>query len=893
MRPVVHLLLLLAWLPALPALAGDGSHGDDVLARALDLVVDRYWRPEEVELDGLLGAGLQRLERAADRVVVTGPDEGGAYRLAVGDAGKTIATRDAKDVETVVRRMREAMAFVESEAGPTTEELPELDVLALQGLLRPLDRHCRVIDKSKLVDFEARYKGTLSGIGARIGKRNDVLTVVKVYPDTPAEAGDLRRGDVIVRIDGVSTLNMRVSDAIDRIRGPEGTPVTLSIERPGIRGAFDVQLVRAEVIVPTIEYRLLDGRYALLALDHFSQKTSAEFHADLLQLRDEAGGDLAGVIVDLRGNQGGSMLHASRIVNYFVDEGEILRTQGADSGPVEGLRHRVTASGDRTIAPWPVVVLVDGKTASGSEILAGGLKFLDRALVIGTQTFGKGTVQKPYELRSELQMKLTVARYLVADGVWLSEVGITPDIVLGELFIDDDSVVIADELFDPDEPAELGHADWEPTTDRGNDVGEFHLLYPYLAWAGDGYYNPGRDDRGWQPDLATVLATRLLGGCAGNDRPALLAAARAVVEAERLHQQARIQAAASEVGVPWSPMPGAWIDGSPTGEIRARRALERPPTSELDVVLDAGDLHAGRTSTVSLRVTNRSDRPLTHLRAGLISDLRALDGIGFLVGDLDPGMTATAVASVGLSARAHTRIDDVLVELFDDAGPLGGPVRTRIVSRGTPPPMLSFRVSPAVTNLGDGSRKVVFSVDVRNEGRVRTGRVRVSLENPGKEGVELQEPYAELEDLAPDGLQTAAVSVVFAPGVGPVRLVLRADDVDYDVGTSVGFDVDPDEPTCRKGWYRPPVIEVAGADEPLRGGGALRLDASAVDDEGMELLLVWINGDKVRVIEAPGDSKRVGVVAELPLDVGTNSLRLVAVDATGIRAERRYVVLGI
>ena len=889
---MAYLLLLLTWMSAAPASAGDDPPGDDVLQRALDLVVDRYWRPEEVVLDVLLGAGLQRLERAADRVVVTGPDRQGAYRLAVGDAVRTFGTRDATDVGTVVQRMRDAMAFVETEAGAAGWEIPELDVLAVQGMLQPLDRHCRVIDKTKLVDFEARYKGTLSGIGARIGKRNDVLTVVKVYRGTPAETGNLRKGDVITRIDDVSTLNMHVSHAIDRIRGPEGTTVVVTIERPGVPGEIEVELVRAEVIVPTIEYQLLDGRYAWLALDHFSQKTSEEFRVDLLELRDEAGGDLAGVIIDLRGNQGGSMLHASAIVNYFIDDGEILQTQGADGSSVEGLRHKVLARPDRTIAPWPVVVLVDGKTASGSEILAGGLKFLDRALVIGTQSFGKGTVQKPYELRSELQMKLTVARYLVAGDVWLAEVGITPDVVLGELFIDDDSVVLADELYDPDAPVELGHADWEPTRDRGNADGEFHLLYPYLAWAGDGYYEPGRAGGAWQADLATVMATRILGGCAGSDRAALMESARAVVEAERLHQQARLQAALSELGIPWTPVPSAWVDGSPTGEARARAALARPTTADLEVELDAGELRAGETSKLSLRVTNRSNQPLTHLRAGLVSELRALDGIGFLIGDLEPGASATAVASVGISQRARTAVDDVLVELFDDGGPLNGPVRTRIVSRGTPPPRLAMRVDLAATTLEDGSRRVGFAVDVRNDGQVRTGRVRVSLENPGKEGVELQEPYAELVDLDPRGLQSAALSVVLAPGVDRTRLVLRADDVDYDVGTSVSIDVDPAAPSCRKGWFMPPVIELAGSDEPLRGEGALHVAASAVDDDGMDLVLVWLDGDKLQAVEA-ATHRRVEVTAVLPLQPGSNTLRLVAVDATGIRAERRYDVLGL
>jgi len=895
-------LALAGTQPAIADSTGAEAPVGDVLVEALDLVVQRYWRPEEVRLDELLGAGLQRLERAGDRVLVTGPDPAGAYTVQVGSESADYTTRDVTGVTDLVARMRAAMAFVEQHQTPLLgdEELPDLEVLALQGLLKPLDRHCRVIDESKIADFNARYKGTLSGIGAKIGKRNDVLTVVKVYEETPAEEGGLRKGDVVTHIDGVATLNMHVNDAIARIRGPEGLLITLTVRRPGEDGRRTFELVRRKVVLPTIDYRLLDQRYALLALDHFSQQTSKEFKRDLARLAEQAqisaeDGDLTGVIIDLRGNQGGSMLHASWIVDYFVDTGEILQTQGAAGGAVDGLRHRVTATEERTVAPWPVVVLVDHKTASGSEILAGGLKFLDRALVIGTQSFGKGTVQKPYELREQLQMKLTVARYLVAGDIWLADVGITPDVVLGEIFIDDDEVTLADELLDPQWSEPLTHADWQPTRDGTNARGDLHLLYPYIAWAGDGYYDPARrsdDDDAYQADLAVVLAKRVLGAAGGTDRGSLLEAARAVVEGERLHQQVRLQHAMTDLGVTWSPAPGAWMDGAPAAMEGHLEVLRGPPSDDVEVVLETGELRAGETAEIVLRVTNRSDQPRAHLRAALLSDLRALHGLGFIIGDLEAGASATATATVPISSRMRTRMDRVRILLLDDDGPLGGPVSTHVVTRGTESPLYALRVSPTTAQQDDGARMVEFTIAVRNDSDVRSGRVRVAFENPGREGVELQEPYHEISDLGPGESKDVVLRVLFGRAAAATRLIAEIDDLDYGVGTSVGFVVDPAAPSTRDDWYRPPVLTLTGGDTPLSAEGELSLRAEARDDEGMDHVQVWLDGDKLQLVEATRRGRKIGVKANLPLVEGINTLKLVAVDATGIRAEHRYAVLG-
>ena len=909
---ITFLVLLLLSLPLDGSSAAGEDSDEDVLLRALELVDERYWRPGEVHLDALLASGLQQLEYAGDPVLVTGPDSEGRCTLVVGEQSLQVDTTGLQDMQQVVERMRRGLAFIDEHLEPDDAqgELPDLEVLAVQGLLKPLDRHCRVIDENKIADFNARYRGTLVGIGAKMGRRNDLLTVLKVYENTPARDAGLLVGDVITAIDGVATLNMKVGDAIERIRGPEGLAVTLTIRRSGESGRRTFTLVRRKVVLPTIEERLLDNRYALLVLDHFSQKTADEFLVKLLRLEEQAGGELGGVIIDLRDNKGGSMLHSARIVNFFLDSGEILQTQGAGGGAVDGLRHRVEASTEKTLSNVPVVVLVNHSTASGSEILAGGLKFNDRALVMGTQTFGKGTVQKPYKLRDKLQMKITVARYLVAKDVWIADVGITPDVRLEEVYFGDEVINYPDLILDPEAPAEPPHSHWRPTTDGTNAQPEMRMIYPYHHQDKDGYLAnrdgevpqetpfpipTSADGEGeWHADLLVSLATRILAVAEGPGRSQLVAAAGPVITTESQRQQDRLVHYLEEQGINWEGVETRWMDLSPQREATDREAMLQPPPEGITVKMDGRDLHAGQTTDMVVRITNRTGEKLQHLRAHSVCERSSLDGLSFVFGDLGAGKTASFAVPIEVSRRAQTRMDRMRIYLVDDDGPLGGAHEFEVISHGSEPPRFAMQVSPSVEQIDDGSRMVRYDIDVLNEGVVTSGKVRVSFENPGREGVELQESHQEIVWLDPGGSDRVVLQVMFRPGTAPLRMVLKVRDVNYGVGMSVGLDVDPQEPASRGDWYRPPEIGLDGVKGALSASGSMDIVARAKDDEGMQRLLVWLGGDKIELLEASATlgSTTLALDATVPIAEGINTLKLEAVDATGIRSERRYVVLG-
>ena len=499
------LLLLSCLVLALtsPAHAQDPDGDIDeesLLERARPMIQDVYLHPDAIDPERMLRSGLQRLEHRSPQILVLEQGEE-ALSLRVSDEAaeasgseRTIQTGDV-DLEEAFSLLESAVLWIHAEIDDPDVTEDDLRVAALTGALRTLDRHSNTIAGDRLEQFNTRYKGTLVGIGTTIGQRDGHLRVVKPFPGTPAVRAGLRPWDVITHVDGVSTEPMSVSEAVDRIRGPEGVPVVLSIERPGEDFTRAFVMVREKVPVPSVDSTRLTGNVGWISIDHFSRKTSVEVVTALGELMKS--GPLQGLILDLRGNQGGSMIHAARIVNNFVEEGVLVQTEGRNGGKVRGLTHKVGAQPNRKRYDGPVVVLVDRRTASGSEIVAGGLKFLERGLILGRQTFGKGTVQKVYSLTDDVSMKLTVARYLLPGMKFINSVGVTPDVVTGQLWLDPVDPTVPDEFVEPPEIAGLDDGDGgldarrNPGSGRAPDSGginatpSLRLLYPRVvnAWS--------------------------------------------------------------------------------------------------------------------------------------------------------------------------------------------------------------------------------------------------------------------------------------------------------------------------------------------------------------------------------------------------------------------------
>jgi carboxyl-terminal processing protease len=274
--------------------------------------------------------------------------------------------------------------------------------------------------------FADDLSGEFEGIGAEIGMRDDLLTVIAPLPSSPAEQAGIRAGDTIFAIDGDDTFGITIEEAVGKIRGPGGTDVVLAITHNGISTVEEVTITRNTINVPTIVFEMKQDDIAYLRISHFNEDTLSQFN-DVVQ--DVLLEGPRGIVLDMRSNPGGFLDTSVRVASEWVNEGIILQER-FQSGEIS----EYTSVGKHRFVDIPTVVLVDGGTASASEIVAGALQDYGVATLVGTQTFGKGSVQNFEILPDGSALKLTIAKWLTPHGREIDGEGIAPDVIVEEMF---------------------------------------------------------------------------------------------------------------------------------------------------------------------------------------------------------------------------------------------------------------------------------------------------------------------------------------------------------------------------------------------------------------------------------------------------------------------------
>jgi len=300
---------------------------------------------------------------------------------------------------------------------------------AIKGMLETLDPHTVFMPPELFKEMKIDTSGEFGGLGLEIAKKNDVITVVSPIDDTPAARAGIRPGDQIVRIDEESTKGMDLAQAIQKMRGPAGKKVVLTIMREGFNAPREIAIIRDHIRIVSVEGNLYEG-IGHVRVKNFQERTDAYLRKELERLRAANGGnELRGLVLDLRNNPGGLLDQAVAVSDRFLPGNlTIVSTRGRD-----GRNTTEEKSKDRdTEKPYPVVVLVNAGSASASEIVAGALQDHSRAVVMGTPTFGKGSVQTVIELEDGSGLKLTIARYYTPKGRSIQERGIMPDFVVNE-----------------------------------------------------------------------------------------------------------------------------------------------------------------------------------------------------------------------------------------------------------------------------------------------------------------------------------------------------------------------------------------------------------------------------------------------------------------------------
>ncbi len=311
------------------------------------------------------------------------------------------------------------------------EEVDEKELIeaAINGMLTSLDPHSSYLAPDDAADMRVQTRGEFGGLGIEVTQEDGFVKVVSPIDGTPAMEAGIEAGDFITHVDGESVLGLTLDEAVDMMRGPVGSEIVITVVREGVEEPFDVSIIRDTIKLTAVRSRT-EGETVVLRITTFNDQTFPNLADGIAKQVEEAGGidKVNGFVVDLRNNPGGLLNQAIMVADAFLDKGEIVSTRGRD--PADGDRYNAQP-GDLTEGK-PLVVLINGGSASASEIVAGALQDHRRAIVVGTKSFGKGSVQTVMPLRGNGAMRLTTSRYYTPSGRSIQALGVSPDIVVAQ-----------------------------------------------------------------------------------------------------------------------------------------------------------------------------------------------------------------------------------------------------------------------------------------------------------------------------------------------------------------------------------------------------------------------------------------------------------------------------
>ena len=331
------------------------------------------------------------------------------------------------------------------------EEVEDSDMLenAIRGMLSGLDPHSSYLDHEQFKELQVGTSGEFGGLGIEVGMEDGFVKVIAPIDDTPAQRAGVQAGDLIIRLDDTPVKGLTLNDAVKIMRGKPGTVLKLTVVREGVEKPIKIDIKRDIIKVRSVKSRMLEGDFGYVRISQFQSKTAENMVDAIDKLKKESGGTLKGMVLDLRNNPGGVLNGAVAVSDAFLKKGLIVYTEGR----VSDSKLRFNATPDDILDNAPIVVLVNQGSASASEIVSGALQDHHRAIIVGTQTFGKGSVQTILPLSNGTAVKLTTARYYTPSGRSIQAEGIVPDIELDKVRIS-----AVESSFEPIKEADLsGH----------------------------------------------------------------------------------------------------------------------------------------------------------------------------------------------------------------------------------------------------------------------------------------------------------------------------------------------------------------------------------------------------------------------------------------------------
>ena len=801
----------------------------------LATLASKYLDPSRFDFRKMLRGALDGMEDDIAEVIAESANDRVTVRV---DEQQRTFAGDVDSLAELGIRLTEIVRFVQEHANATTDRR-EIELFAVNGMLRTLDPHTFVIPAKDMEEWNVNLSGKFGGLGIVITMHNDRVAVQKVHANTPAQRGGLEVGDVILAINGQPTESLTIDEAMSRLRGDPGSAIKLQLERAGKQ--LELPFTRAEIQIPVVESRMLDGKVGYVMIDHFAESTAIELERAMTSLKEQGA---RAWVVDLRENPGGYLSQAVKSADQFVEYGTIVATVAG--GKKHDIKNATTGGADTRS---PVVVLVGERTASSAEILAGALKQLDRAVLVGRRTFGKGSVQVLEDAAHGAKLKITTAEYVASNDVSPQGGGIVPDVELIPAQVPKQITENEPLRLVPEPPArevDLG-AHLDTTQKQDSDKPIATIAYRRIETE-----EPDQDfEVRFARDLALAAKART--------RRAALAAVPRVVAKTRVAAEREISEALKALGVDWQ---------------RGRAGAKLATKFDANVKTSTGEL-----VTLHGEVTNTGTTPAFRVHARATSDDPVLDGIEMAFGKIPPGGTKQATALVRLSRGSAARASTIKWRLD------GAEATTELAIAATPFP--EFALTTQLADDNDGVARSGEPLRVRahvtNRGPGRAAKTIATLKSLVGERLLVDRGRVEIGPL--EAMQSKDVELVFGSkadsNLERISLELGIADANLDTGQTQRLDLAVGSRVAGAKWeLTPPRIRIA--DVPLETKDErVRIAGSAEDEHVVADLYITTSnrGAKVeerKVFYAAGKKPKLEFTADVPLALGVNRIVVVA-----------------
>lgn len=918
MRRVLWVFVLGCLFPLL-LIAEDSSYQlskPRLLPDTLELIQEDYVDPSRARPLPLLKGALDQVQKAVPEILSSCTESDCSVTVGMANKHFPIAGMSTfADLRSVVEQI---FAFVELHYHGKTK-LNEIEYAAIDGMLNYLDPHSNLLTPKIYNEFKIGTKGNFGGIGIVIGSRDGELTVIAPLEGTPAFRAGIKAKDRIVQIGDDSTINMTLTEAVEKLRGPVGTAVTVTVERPSRSGTFTVTLKRAIIKIESVQSQLLvvdqphsgvegGGHTALpsggatraptitkkpigyLKIKSFQENTDRDMYSALDAMQKKAGRPLEGLILDLRNNPGGLLNQSIAIADYFIKKGAIVSTVGVDNREMK----RDMARDSGAEPTYPMVVLINEGSASASEIVAGALQANNRAEIIGSQSFGKGSVQQVFDLRDNSALKLTVAEYLTAAKFSIQSVGITPDITLIPMTADKKSMDLLENEFSGEK--DLEHRLERPLPKHAETTSKLSFFSPTdTEKLDDDAINTKEYSNvlDLSTDFPVMLAEKLLLKMPTTVSDSTLAQLSPLLKSAELEEMDKLSRELGLQSVDWSTGPA-------TGKGQVQLSFELQNKGQT-----ANSLKAGEEGQLILKAHNAGSTPLYRVIAYTKLDEPLFANKEFVFGKIAPGTTRTASMPIKMPKSAPSLTLPVKLYYSDANASLSGSEQLLVPVTGQSHPQFAFRytVDAPVGSKGTANEplphgKVIpLTVTVKNLGPGTSQDTIVSLKNTEDKVAFLQVGRVKIGKLAPNQTATAVLKFKLEPSFDASVLKMDLTIADGNVLESL---VQPLVFTIGSGavepqagpWYQGPKITVSSTKLPIITTAATQqIQGTITDDRGIKDYVIFVGDQKVAYQPNPSPSGEFAFKATLPLKAGNNYVSISARDDADLMSRTLFTVL--